>query len=220
MKYAHAPSPIDRRATRSGSIRRAAFPIALALFALATSVAGTSSAQDWGNEDDDGWSQPARPSRSTPTQSAYPPDSGWSMRVGIGFIDDPNGLLLNFEAPYAFDQWVSAGPMLQVGIDDNNTVIAPTASVTITIPDLPGEDFDRFHPFGLVGMGFAYIEDDNRRNDNSSVGFLVNFGVGIEFEVSERLSIGSQMMFNFLPETTLDEDFFYSWQVGGIRISF
>ena len=180
-----------------------------------------SSAQDWGEESDDGWSEPAPRRRPTPrSNGAIPRPIGWSVRAGLGFIDDPNALLLNFEAPYAFDQWVSAGPTLQVGIEDHNTIVAPTAAVTVSIPDLPGDDFDNVHPYALVGIGFAYIEDDNRQNDNSSVGFLINFGVGVEYQVSERFSIGSQMMFNFLPEETLDEDFFYSWQVGGVRIAF
>ena len=110
--------------------------------------------------------------------------------------------------------------MFQIGLDDNNTIVAPTLNVAVTIPDLPGDDFDAFHPYGFVGIGFAYIEDDNRRNDNSSAGFLINFGVGIEYQVSQSFFLGSQMMFNFLPEKTLDEKFFYAWQVGGARIAF
>jgi len=54
----------------------------------------------------------------------------------------------------------------------------------------------------------------------SSAGFLVNFGFGLEYQLSERFFLGSQMMFNFLPEETLDEKFFYSWQIGGLRIAF
>lgn len=146
--------------------------------------------------------------------------TGWSLRVGLGFIGDPTAFLLNFEVPYAFDRWVSAGPMVQVGLDDNNTVVAPSLNVTVRVPDLPGSDYDRIHPFGFVGIGFAYIEDDNRNGDNSSFGFLVNFGLGLEYQVSENLALGSQMMFNFLPEETLEQHFFYSWQVLGARIAF
>lgn len=193
--------------------------LALALLLVASSAI-TAHAQDWGSESDDGWSEPPPRYREYRNDGAIPRPLGWSFRAGLGFIDDPNALLLNFEAPYAFDHWVSAGPTLQVGIEDHNTIIAPTAAVTVSIPDLPGSDFDNLHPYGLVGIGFAYIEDDNRRNDNSSAGFLINFGIGLEYQVSERFSISSQMMFNFLPEETLDEDFFYSWQVGGVRIAF
>lgn len=183
--------------------------------------------QDWGREDDD-WGPPATDRRDDRDWDRYPTNGGglvervpgWSFRGGIGFTADPGTLLLNFELPYAFDRWVSAGPMLQVGIDDHDLIVAPTANVIVRVPDLPGEALDRVHPYALVGIGFAVIEDDNRRGDNSSAGFLIDFGVGLEVQLSEHLYLGSQMMFNFLPEETLDEDFFYSWQVGGVRIAF
>ncbi len=174
-----------------------------------------SAAQDWGSDQGQ-----ETQSQATLLQDGNAPTTPWSVRTGIGFIDDPTALLLNFELLYAFDQWVTVGPMMQVGLDDNNTIIAPTLNVTITIPDLPGENFDRIKPYALLGMGFAYIEDDNRRNDNSSAGFLIDFGVGIEYEISERFFIGTQMMFNFLPEKTLDEEFFFSWQIAGVRLAF
>jgi opacity protein-like surface antigen len=192
---------------------RRALCLSLALLILPS----TALAQDWGEESDDGWTQ-SPDSESTSSGGETP--TGWSFRAGLGFTDDPSSLLLNLEAPYAFDQWVSAGPMFQIGIDDNNTIVAPTLNVTVTIPDLPGEDFDLIHPFGFIGMGFAVIEDDNRRNDNSSTGFLVNFGFGVEYQLSDHFFLGTEMMFNFLPEETLDEHFFYSWQVLGARFAF
>jgi len=199
---------------------RASILLGLCTTILSIALPGQSVAQDWGSESEDDWSQPANSTSAQGGSGGRDLPLGWSARVGIGFIDDPSAFLLNFEAPYAFDQWVSAGPMFQIGLDDNNTIVAPTLNVTVTIPHLPGEKLDRIHPFGFVGMGFAYIEDDNRRNDDSSAGFLVNFGFGVEFQVSDNVLIGSQMMFNFLPEEVLEEHFFYSWQIGGVRIAF
>lgn len=170
-------------------------------------------AQDWGSEDDGSWSTPAR---SQPVATL----SGWSLRGGIGFTEGPDSLLLGFELPYAFDQWVSAGPMLQVGIDNENTIVAPSANVTITIADLPGKALDRIVPFVSVGLGFAVIGDDDRQNANTGVGFLIPVGFGLEYPISDRLSLGSHMTLNFLPEETLNQDFWFSWQVGTIRIAF
>jgi len=210
------------RCSRLGAEIRSGFSAAalagLCAAMLSSTLPGASQAQDWGGELDHG------PSYSTNAQagqggSGSPP--GWSLRGGIGFTADPTSFLLNFEAPYAFDRWVSAGPMLQLGLDDDHTIVAPTLNVSVTIPDLPGEDFDRLHPYGMIGIGFAYIENDNRgRSGKDDTGFLINFGFGLEFEVSENLFIGSQMMFNFLPVKTVGEHFFYSWQVGGVRIAF
>jgi len=171
-------------------------------------AAGSASAQDWGSEDD-GWSQP------TIRNEAPQPGAGWALKMGLGFTDDPNTLLLYFEAPYAFDQWVSLGPALQIGIDDHNTIVAPTANLTVTVPL-----FERARPFIFTGIGFAYLAEDNRPGDDGKAGFLINFGVGLEYQLSERLALGTQMIFNFFPNETLDEDFYYAWQVGGVRISF
>ena len=205
--------PHPRRGARRLAARvRAALPVAVttALVLAALPVAG----QDWGSEADDPWSRPAAPA---PDEG---PLSGWSVRAGIGFIDDPTAFLVNVELPYAFDRWVAVGPMFQIGLDDNNTIVAPTLNLSVGIPDLPGEDFDALRPYGFAGVGFAWIEDDNRRNDDSSAGFLVNFGFGLELEVTRHFYVGSQMSFNFLPERTLGQDFFYAWQVGGLRLAF
>lgn len=182
---------------------------------LTGAVSSPVRAQDWGSEAEDPWAT-STPDRSDPVATL----SGWSFRAGLGFTAEPESLLLEFEAPYAFDQWVSVGPMLQVGIDDKDTIVAPSANITVTIPYLPGTSYKRIHPFFYVGLGFAVIEDDDRPNDNTAVGFLIPAGVGIEYQVSDRFAIGSQMTFNFLPEDTLEQEFWYSWQVGGIRISF
>jgi opacity protein-like surface antigen len=198
-----------------------ALVLGLSIGLLVTSLAMSASAQDWGQEADDDWATPTESrSRTQDTTSHGPALTGWSGKFGIGFTASPDSFLMNFEAPYRFDRWVSAGPMIQVGLDDHDTIVAPTANVTVTIPDLPGEDFDAFHPYGFAGMGFAYIEKDNRRNDKSSAGFLVDFGFGVEYQLSERFFLDSQMMFNVLPERTLDQRFFYSWQVLGLRVAF
>jgi len=195
---------------RPAMIDRSALVFALALTLISNALPGVSFAQEWEGQPDDAWSQPAASTRDDGLLA------GWSLRAGVGFIDDPTAVLLNIEVPYAFDRWVSAGPMIQVGLDDNNTIVAPTANVTVTIPDA----FGNIEPFAFVGIGFAYIEDDNKRNDNSSAGFLVDFGFGLELEVNQHLYLGSQMMFNFLPEETLGQEFFYSWQILGVRVAF
>lgn len=207
----------NSRDVRSGSWRPGLLAPLLPAFLVAIFFAGAASlpagAQDWGSEDDASWSTPAR---SQPVATL----SGWSLRGGIGFTEGPDSLLLGFELPYAFDQWVSAGPMLQVGIDNENTIVAPSANVTITIADLPGKALDRIRPSVSVGLGFAVIGDDDRQNANTGVGFLIPVGLGVEYPVSDRLSLGSQMTLNFLPEDTLNQQFWFSWQVGTIRIAF
>lgn len=203
------------------------------LMALLTvlTFAASASAQDWGTEPDDSWGPP-------PDRRAYDPypaervnrgeafdrgeasQSGWSARAGVGFTADPTSLLLNFEFPYYFDRFVAVGPMLQVGTDDDKLIVAPTLDLTITIPNIGVAGLERAQPYGFVGLGFAVVEDDDRADDNSATDFLIHFGVGIEYQISERLFLGSHMTFNFLPDEALGQTFFYSWQVGGARIAF
>lgn len=183
--------------------------------------AGAIDAQDWG-ESEDGWSEDSEPYRESneSSTSSTPVTTAWSLRAGVGFTIDPNTFLMNFEVPYRFDQYVSLGPMVQVGVEEQRLLVAPTANLTLTIPNLPGESLDRFHPNIFGGIGFAVIENDKRGGDKKSAGFLVNAGFGLDYQLSEHLSIGSRMIFNFLPERTLEQKFWYSWEVAGIRLAF
>ena len=76
-----------------------------------------------------------------------------------GFTADPETFLINLDAPYAFNDWFSFGPAMQIGFTDNRTVVSPTGNLRVTIPDLPGRAFDRVHPYGIAGMGFTVIEN-------------------------------------------------------------
>lgn len=180
-------------------------------------------AQDWGDDSHDDWNAPQpAPAPTARARAIRRPgdDLGWSVRSGLGFTADPTSFLLNFEVPYAFESWFAIGPMLQIGLAEDDTLVIPTLNMTLKIPDLPGRDFDRVHPYGFAGVGFAYIEREVRNEDRDGAGFLVTAGLGVEYQVSERVYFGSQMMFNFLPKETEGDHFIYSWQLGGIRFVF
>jgi hypothetical protein len=195
------------------------------LLAALLLVDAPANAQDWGDDSNDDWSapQPAEtPAPSRSGSSAYrPAPPGWSIQTGIGFTADPDTFLVNLDAPYAFNDWIAFGPAMQIGVTDTRTVVSPTGHLRVTIPDLPGRAFDRVHPYGIAGMGFTVIENDNgRRDGDAAVGFLIDFGVGVEYQVSEKVFLGTQMMFNFLPEKVKREEFYFAWQVAGIRFDF
>lgn len=203
------------------ALRRLALALALVTF-VCLHVPTTAGAQDWSEPDDD-WGVAREPTPSPSGSSGWnePAGSAWAFRVGAGFTVDPNTFLLNFELPYSFDRFVSAGPMLQVGIEDEKLIVAPTLNLTIRVPDMPGDDFDRFHPHIFGGVGLGILNNDDRRGENTDVGFLVNTGFGVDFDLSERVTLGSRMIFNFLPaDRTLGQKFWYSWEVGSIRLAF
>lgn len=201
---------------------------ATALTCLATTAllaAPLAQAQDWGDDSEDDWNAPPpeetrAPAASTPTPARSPGETGWSFRTGIGFTADPDTFLLNLEAPYALEPWIALGPMLQLGLEKDDKLVMPTLNVTLKVPDMPGQSFDRVHPYGFFGIGMAYVEREVRGDDRDGVGFLVTTGIGVEYQVSTRVFFGSQMMFNILPSKTQGETFIFAWQMGGIRFAF
>lgn len=188
----------------------------LALVSITLLVPSLASAQDCGSDDDLGSCYGDRLGGRT---SAGPPTTPWAFRAGMGFTNDPDDFLLNFELPYRFDRYISAGPMLQVGLEDDRFLVAPTMNLTLTAANLFG-DTARFEPNVFGGIGFAVINNDDRGGDTQASGFLANAGFGLDYLLSDRVSVGSRMIFNFLPGKTLDEQFFYSWEIIGVKLNF
>ena len=66
----------------------------------------------------------------------------------------------------------------------------------------------------------AYLHKDNRRGDNDDVGFLFNLGFGADYYLTERLSLGSNLLFNIMPDKVLGENFFFSWRFVSVSYHF
>ena len=231
MSSSLAPSVAPRSArasarTRSGRRLFTMLTVLLGIGAAALLAAPLAEAQDWGDDSSEDWSsQPAQPqprsSASSRGSSSRSAADGWSLQGGIGFTADPDTFLMNFEAPYAFNRWFSFGPALQVGVADHRTIVAPTGNLRVTIPDMPGRAFDRVHPYAIAGMGFAVIDNEtNGRDGSAATGFLIDFGAGVEYQVSEKVFFGTQMIFNVLPDEVKGEQFYFAWQLSGIRFAF
>ena len=111
------------------------------------------------------------------------------------------------------------GAQLQLGVSDDDVIVAPTVNFEYLF-DLPAEELERLKPFIEGGLGFAYIHEDRRNHRDDEVGFLINFGFGLDYYVTDTVAIGSSMLFNFLPDEVQDEHFFFSWQIIGVRFDF
>ncbi|MDJ0853230.1 MAG: outer membrane beta-barrel protein [Myxococcota bacterium] len=153
-------------------------------------------------------------------------DDRWSLSTGIGFTADPDAFLLGFEGDYRVYRGLSLGAELQLGLDDDFTIVSPTARARYTF-DLSGvtrsEFFYRLRPYLQTGLGFTYIEadvPDFPGVDDDDTGLLVNFGFGAEYALTRSLSLNSKMLFNFLPGDVFGESFYYSWEVAGLRYRF
>jgi len=148
-----------------------------------------------------------------------------SLETGIGFTSSPDTFLLAVEMPIRIAPQVDLGPLVQLGISDRRTIVAPTLNARYSF-DLTRwvtserPLFKRLRPIAYGGLGFAYLHQDGRPGSDDDTGFLLDFGFGAEYDVADRVSVGSRMTFNFLPGDVLGENFFFSWQVATARFRF
>ena len=164
--------------------------------------------------------------RSDSARARQDDPAPWSVSGGIGFTLDPGTFLMTLGAEYAPDGTAgfSAGPLVQFGVSGNNTIIAPTVNgrYAFDLSDSKDDIARRLSPFLQGGLGFAYIDKDRSapKKDKDEVGFLLNMGVGLEFELSDSVSIGNSILFNVLPVRTARQNFFFSWQFATMRYRF
>ena len=151
-------------------------------------------------------------------------DRPWSGHLGTGFGLSPDGFLLTAGLEYEVVDQLGVGPLLQLVLDDDTVVVAPTLNARYRI-DLSdsGNDFLRdLEPYVQAGMGLAYVDRERRgRSDREDTEFLVNGGFGFEYNLSDRFAIGNGVMFNGMPaDDAAGEDFFFTWQLVTARLRF
>src|SRR5262245_41994470 len=119
----------------------------------------------------------------------------WSVRGGIGFTASPELFLMALEGDYQLFQNFGVGPLVQLGVTDEELLVAPTvnAQYAFNIPRL-----DRLKPFIQGGLGFVYRNNEDC-DCNEDTGFLVNFGPGVDWFLGNNLAVGSSALFNFMP---------------------
>jgi hypothetical protein len=150
---------------------------------------------------------------------------GVALETGIGFTSNPDTFLLSTELPIQIARDFDLGPLVQLGIGNDRLIVAPTVNVRYSFPlsrYIRNENpvWDRLSPVAHGGVGFAYLERDNKPGDDDDLGFLFNLGVGMQYAMTDRVSFGTRMTFNMMPGDVLDERFFFSWQVAQFRYRF
>jgi hypothetical protein len=170
--------------------------------------------QDW--DDDYGYDEPD-PYRSPPKSG------GTSVRAAFGFTADPEAFEMGLSFPIELTDGVAFTPHLLLAFDEEDTIVAPTANIEVysRLSDDRNDDFRyRMRPYLQVGLGFAYIDRESASDNNNEVGLLIAPGLGVEYEISDSLSIGTNARFNVLPKKTGGEHFFFSWEFLTLRIAF
>ncbi len=147
------------------------------------------------------------------------PAKPWSLRGGLGFMDDPDAFLLNFEIERFLRDEVAVGLGMQLGVDDDYTVVSPML-FTRYVFDLSGVQNDvikKLQPFAQAAAGIAHIDTDTRRRDRDGTDFLLSMGAGFDYPLRDPLSIGTRMLVNIIPGEVLNERVYFSWEIVSIR---
>jgi predicted acylesterase/phospholipase RssA len=106
-------------------------------------------------------------------------------------------------------------------VDDDQTLLAPRIQFKRFFPlESNRGGRNELLPFVQGGAGFACLEEDNRPGDDEEIGLLLAVGGGLRFRIGDRLTLGSQMLLNFLPGDVLDEGFYFSWEVVQVVFDF
>jgi hypothetical protein len=162
----------------------------------------------------DPWAQPARSK-----------DEGYvSVRGGFGFTADPSGFLMSLGVPVTLNDFLAVSPDFMISVDDDDLIVAPGVDLEFRISgkrtwDNP--DLKKLTPVFRLGTGLAYIEKDQHRGaDEDGTGWLLRAGMGVEYEVTQDVHLGSHMRFNILPVKAADERFFFSWEILSMRFDF
>jgi hypothetical protein len=159
-----------------------------------------------------------------------------SFRSSFGFTLGPDTFLVTGEASYrARENW-SFGPLFQLGLSDDEFLFGATANFKKTgqidlhrhhhgdhdDDDRHAEEvLARLEPYVNFGIGVVYIDEDQRGGrDDDDAGLLLNVGFGADFFVSDRFSVGTGVLFNFMPSEVQGENFFFSWQVAVLSFHF
>jgi hypothetical protein len=146
------------------------------------------------------------------TGAPSPQRSGAAVSGGLGFTESPDTVLLSGQVDFPVNEDLVVGPLLQLGLDDDETIVAPSLNLKHPFR-LDSDGYPEVRPFVQGGAGFAYLEKERRSGDDDDIGLLLNAGVGVELHLDSSTYLSSTLMLNFLPGEVMDEDVFLSWQV-------
>jgi opacity protein-like surface antigen len=163
----------------------------------------------------------------------------FSVNGGIGFLADVNSspprpnpndarsqFLMQFDGFYNFTNNVAAGVTLLAGPSGDSSTVAMSFDGRFYLPlgSLLGNEegiLGRLVPYAGAGIGFrTYTQSAatvSNFGDPGTTDFLFDPTLGLEYDLTERLSLTTDMRFNV---TSGRDNFFYSWQLLGARFRF
>ena len=113
-------------------------------------------------------------------------------------------------------QGFSIGPLIQTATSGDlfQVGLSAQAKYTFDLPRIP-----QLKPHFEGGLGFLHADLDRPGGDESDTGYLIPIGMGVEYKLTDRISLDTTLLFNFTDITVRNENFFITWLVG-VRIPF
>ncbi len=134
-----------------------------------------------------------------------------------GYTSDGTAFALGLSGDYFLTNALSIGPLLQMGFTGDLFQLGLSAQLkyTFDIPQLPN-----LKPNVGVGIGFIYADLDQPGGSVDDTSFLIPLGLGVEYKLSEKISLDTNLLFNFTDLNVGGGDsFFITWLVG-VKIPF
>ncbi len=123
---------------------------------------------------------------------------------------------------FDFDRHLTLGPLLQLGVSDEELLIAPAVNLRYRFPFSNDWATPIVDPSVHGGAGFLYLNEDpgGPADEQDDIGLLVEFGGGVHFWFSPSFAIGTQFRINVLPIEVNDENIILSRDVVSFRFEF
>lgn len=148
-------------------------------------------------------------------------DEGEVQAVGgLGVTDDPDAILFGGQVDFFVAPELAVGPKLQLGVDSNSLIFAPSVNVKKVFPIDDGGRQSRWRPFVQGGVGFAWLNEEKRVGQDDDVGVMLSVGGGVEVFLDERFSLSTGIDLNILPGEVLDESTFLSLRLIEMGVRF
>jgi hypothetical protein len=139
-----------------------------------------------------------------------------SLGIGAGLTFDPTAFLATGEVDFWLQRFLSVGPLVQFAAGDG-MIFAASGGPKLTFDFEDNEFSDLVKPYWQAGLGVAVVgRERGPRHDRrfrTEAGLLLLFGLGVDFYLSEELSLGTGLLFNILPTKPSGESFYLGWKL-------
>jgi opacity protein-like surface antigen len=138
----------------------------------------------------------------------------------LGFTEGPDGVQLGLDVPISINRNLSVGPWVAVSLASQFIMVGATANVRYHFDVFESRKLNKLRPFLQGGVGLNYLDPDTNVSGVESTDFLMNMGLGLDYELNDHVSIGSDLLFNLVPQRGAGNTFYWSWQFIGARYKF